>query len=74
MILSQLLRGFTKGIREYDTLDAVIFANAFQKAVETAYKAVTKMLIFSMVMPVKASTLYFTLLIKLSETAEMLTP
>ncbi len=42
MILSQLLRGFTKGIREYDTLDAVIFANAFQKAVETAYKAVMK--------------------------------
>ncbi|MCI8333484.1 MAG: DAK2 domain-containing protein [Lachnospiraceae bacterium] len=42
VILSQLLRGFTKGIREYDTLDAVIFANAFQKAVETAYKAVMK--------------------------------
>ncbi len=42
VILSQLLRGFTKGIRGYETLDAVIFANAFQKAVETAYKAVMK--------------------------------
>ncbi len=42
VILSQLLRGFTKGIRNYETLDTVIFANAFQKAVETAYKAVMK--------------------------------
>lgn len=42
VILSQLLRGFTKGIRSYETLDTVIFANAFQKAVETAYKAVMK--------------------------------
>ncbi len=42
VILSQLLRGFTKGIRNHETLDAVIFANAFQKAVETAYKAVMK--------------------------------
>ncbi len=42
VILSQLLRGFTKGIRGYDTLDAIILANAFQKGVETAYKAVMK--------------------------------
>lgn len=42
VILSQLLRGFTKGIRGYETLDTVTFANAFQKAVETAYKAVMK--------------------------------
>ena len=42
VILSQLLRGFTKGIRGYETLDVMTFANAFQKAVETAYKAVMK--------------------------------
>jgi DAK2 domain fusion protein YloV len=42
VILSQLLRGFTKGIRGCQELDVVIIANAFQKAVETAYKAVMK--------------------------------
>ncbi|MCI5699590.1 MAG: DAK2 domain-containing protein [Lachnospiraceae bacterium] len=42
VILSQLLRGFTKGIRDYDKLDTVIVAAAMQKAVETAYKAVMK--------------------------------
>lgn len=42
VILSQLLRGFTKGIKEYDELDTLIVAAAFQKAVETAYKAVMK--------------------------------
>ena len=42
VILSQLLRGFTKGIRDYEVLDAQILSNAFQKAVETAYKAVMK--------------------------------
>ena len=42
VILSQLLRGFTKGIKDYDTLDVMIISNAFQKAVETAYKAVMK--------------------------------
>jgi len=42
VILSQLLRGFTKGIREYQELDVMILSNAFQKAVETAYKAVMK--------------------------------
>ena len=42
VILSQLLRGFTKVIREYDHINVEIAANAFSKAVETAYKAVMK--------------------------------
>ena len=42
VILSQLLRGFTKGIKSYETLDVLTISNAFQKAVETAYKAVMK--------------------------------
>lgn len=42
VILSQLLRGFTKGIREYETLDVQILASASVRAVETAYKAVMK--------------------------------
>lgn len=42
VILSQLLRGFTKGIREQQQLDAVALARAIDKGVETAYKAVMK--------------------------------
>lgn len=42
VILSQLFRGFTKSIREKDALDIPVFADAFEKAVETAYKAVMK--------------------------------
>jgi hypothetical protein len=42
VILSQLFRGFCRGIAEYDKLDVEILADAFQKAVETAYKAVMK--------------------------------
>ena len=42
VILSQLFRGFTKSIREKDTLDVSVLADAFEKAVETAYKAVMK--------------------------------
>lgn len=42
VILSQLLRGFTKGIRDCQELDAMVISNAMQKAVETAYKAVMK--------------------------------
>ena len=42
VILSQLFRGFTKGVRDYEELDAKILADAFDKAVETAYKAVMK--------------------------------
>lgn len=42
VILSQLLRGFTKGIRDYQKLDSIILAHAFDKGVRTAYKAVMK--------------------------------
>ncbi len=42
VILSQLFRGFCKVIKEYDDLDVNITCEAFQKAVETAYKAVMK--------------------------------
>ena len=42
VILSQLFRGFTKVIAEYDTIDVVVLCDAIQKAVETAYKAVMK--------------------------------
>ncbi|MBO4420214.1 MAG: DAK2 domain-containing protein [Lachnospiraceae bacterium] len=42
VILSQLLRGFTKVIKTVETIDIETMANAFQKAVETAYKAVMK--------------------------------
>ena len=42
VILSQLLRGFTKGIRDCEEADAELLAAAAQKAVETAYKAVMK--------------------------------
>ena len=39
VILSQLFRGFTKEIREKDCITTAILANAFERAVETAYKA-----------------------------------
>ncbi len=42
VILSQLFRGFCKVIKTYDELDVSIVCEAFQKAVETAYKAVMK--------------------------------
>ena len=42
VILSQLFRGFTKGIREYEEINIPVFADAFERAVETAYKAVMK--------------------------------
>ncbi|MBE5875321.1 MAG: DAK2 domain-containing protein [Lachnospiraceae bacterium] len=42
VILSQLCRGFTKAISEYDEIDTSILALACEKAVETAYKAVMK--------------------------------
>ncbi len=42
VILSQLFRGFTKVIASYDKLDTVVLAEACDKAVETAYKAVMK--------------------------------
>ena len=42
VILSQLFRGFTKGVKECDNITIPMIAAAFEKAVETAYKAVMK--------------------------------
>lgn len=42
VILSQLLRGFTKVIKEHNEVSIPLIADAFEKAVETAYKAVMK--------------------------------
>ncbi len=42
VILSQLFRGFTKGIREEKEIDIPVLASAMERAVETAYKAVMK--------------------------------
>lgn len=42
VILSQLFRGFTKVIGDTDTLTCGVLAEACEKAVETAYKAVMK--------------------------------
>lgn len=42
VILSQLFRGFTKGVKEYEQITVPVIATAFERAVETAYKAVMK--------------------------------
>ncbi len=42
VILSQLFRGFTKEIKSCEVIDVNVLANAFDRAVETAYKAVMK--------------------------------
>lgn len=42
VILSQLLRGFTKEIREHAEIDAIVLAKACDRATATAYKAVMK--------------------------------
>ena len=42
VILCQLLRGLAKVMEQYDEIDAPTFAKAFEKGVETAYKAVMK--------------------------------
>jgi uncharacterized protein len=42
VILSQLFRGFCKEIKDYKEINVTIMTNAFQKAVETAYRAVMK--------------------------------
>ena len=42
VILSQLFRGFTKVIAEYDEINVQVLSDALQKATETAYKAVMK--------------------------------
>ncbi len=71
VILSQLLRGFTKVISEKEELDAAVLAAAMEKGVETAYKAVMKpkdgtILTVAKEAAAKAS--------ELSETAEGLQP
>lgn len=42
VILSQLFRGFAKVIAEYDVINVEVMAQAMEKGVETAYKAVMK--------------------------------
>lgn len=42
VILSQLFRGFTKEIKDYNEINVTVMTNALQKAVETAYRAVMK--------------------------------
>ncbi|MBP5152096.1 MAG: DAK2 domain-containing protein, partial [Lachnospiraceae bacterium] len=42
VILSQLLRGFTKIIKDKEEITIPVLADSFEKAVETAYKAVMK--------------------------------
>lgn len=42
VILSQLFRGFTKELKEQKDVSVTVLAAAFERAVETAYKAVMK--------------------------------
>ncbi|NLK20964.1 MAG: DAK2 domain-containing protein [Epulopiscium sp.] len=42
VILSQLFRGFSKGLQDYELIDTAALANAFKIGVKTAYKAVMK--------------------------------
>lgn len=42
VILSQLLRGFTKVVRNVETIDVRTLVQAFEKAVDSAYRAVMK--------------------------------
>ncbi|MDO4268035.1 MAG: DAK2 domain-containing protein [Eubacteriales bacterium] len=42
VILSQLFRGFAKQIKGCETVDVAVLAQAFERAAETAYKAVMK--------------------------------
>jgi len=42
VILSQLLRGFSKVVEKVDVIDKPVIGEAFERAVETAYKAVMK--------------------------------
>ncbi len=42
VILSQLFRGFCKEIKDSKEINVTVMTNAFQKAVETAYRAVMK--------------------------------
>lgn len=42
VILSQLFRGFTKEVKEVEEINSTVLAHSFERAVETAYKAVMK--------------------------------
>jgi len=42
VILSQLVRGFYRGLKDVATADVVVLADAMQQGVDTAYKAVMK--------------------------------
>ncbi|UXR70359.1 MULTISPECIES: fatty acid kinase catalytic subunit FakA [unclassified Staphylococcus] len=42
VILSQIFRGFSKALEEYNEIDAKQFASSFEAGVKTAYKAVMK--------------------------------
>jgi uncharacterized protein len=42
VILSQLFRGFAKGVHDHDEVNVLQFAAALQNGVETAYKAVVR--------------------------------
>lgn len=42
VILSQLFRGFSKSVAQYETINAKQLADAFKRGVDTAYKAVIK--------------------------------
>lgn len=42
VILSQLFRGFTKEVKNAEEINSTILAKSFERAVETAYKAVMK--------------------------------
>lgn len=42
VILSQLIRGFCKVVRDHSAIDTKLCADGFDRAVETAYKAVMK--------------------------------
>lgn len=42
VILSQLLRGFTKEVSKVEEVDVQVLAKAFERAVESAYRAVMK--------------------------------
>ena len=71
VILSQLLRGFTKGITEHEKLDAIAISLAMEKAVETAYKAVMKPKEGTILTVAKAAA---TKALELAESAEDLGP
>ncbi|MBU5437750.1 DAK2 domain-containing protein [Tissierella sp. MSJ-40] len=42
VILSQIFRGFANGLKDKETIDTKILAEAFKQAADTAYKAVMK--------------------------------